>query len=57
MKIVKTNVANTASCQDDVTALQDNVRKDVNQAGTPKLVSRVCFDASLVPYFGLSINI
>lgn len=35
------NAAGTASCPDDVTALQDNVMEDANRAGTPKLVSKV----------------
>lgn len=42
MKIVITNAANTAMNPDDVTGLQDNVTEDVNLAGTPKRVSRVC---------------
>lgn len=42
MKIVITNAANTAMNPDDVTGLQDNVTEDVNQAGTLKLVSKVC---------------
>lgn len=39
--IVITDAANTASCPDNVTGLQDNVTEDVNRAGTPQLVSKV----------------
>lgn len=42
VRIVITNAADTAPCPDDVTGLQDNVTEDVNLAGTPKLVSKVC---------------
>lgn len=42
IKLACTNAVKTASCPDDVTALQDNVTEDVNRAGTPKLVSKVC---------------
>lgn len=41
VKIVITDAANTASCPDNVTGLQDNVTEDVNRAGTPQLVSKV----------------
>lgn len=35
------DAAGTASCPDDVTALQDDVMEDANRAGTPTLVSKV----------------
>lgn len=39
--IVIIDAADTASCPDDVTALQDNVMEDANRDGTLKLVSKV----------------
>lgn len=44
VKTVILNAAGTASCSDDVTALQDNVMEDANRAGTPKLVSKNQFE-------------
>lgn len=38
--IVIIDAADTASCPDDVTALQDNVMEDANRDGTLTLVSK-----------------
>lgn len=48
MKIVITNAANTAIYPDDVTGLQDNVKEDVNRAGSLKLVSKVCLHSFVI---------